>query len=77
MCIRDRLKRSDAQETALKQYISDAHTPGSANYHKWLTPAQFGQQFGPSDQDIATVESWLSSQAVSYTHLDVYKRQAE
>ena len=56
------LKRSDAQETALKQYISDAHTPGSANYHKWLTPAQFGQQFGPSDQDIATVESWLSSQ---------------
>jgi subtilase family serine protease len=55
------LKRSDAQETALQQYISEAHTPGSASYHKWLTPAQFGQQFGPSDQDIATVESWLSS----------------
>ncbi len=56
------LKRSDAQEMALKQYISDLHTAGSPNFHKWLTPDQFGQQFGPSDQDMATVESWLSSQ---------------
>ena len=51
-----------AQETALRQFIADANTPGSPNYHKWLTPAEFGQRFGPSDQDIATVESWLSSQ---------------
>lgn len=55
------LKRSADQETTLKQLVSDLHTPGTANYHKWLTPDQFGQQFGPSDQDIATVESWLSS----------------
>ncbi len=54
------LKRSDAQETALRQRIADMHTPGSANYHKWLTPDQFGQQFGPSDADIATLESWLA-----------------
>ncbi|MGC2301375.1 MAG: protease pro-enzyme activation domain-containing protein, partial [Acidobacteriaceae bacterium] len=55
------LKRSASQETALKQFIADAHNPASANYHKWLTPDQFGQQFGPSDQDIAAVESWLNS----------------
>ncbi|HEX4310944.1 MAG TPA: protease pro-enzyme activation domain-containing protein [Acidobacteriaceae bacterium] len=55
------LKRSPDQEAALQQFISDAHTPGSANYHKWLTPDQFGQKFGPSDQDIATVQSWLAS----------------
>jgi hypothetical protein len=55
------LKRSDAQESALKQYIADLNTSGSPNYHKWLTPDQFGQQFGASDQDIATVESWLSA----------------
>ena len=55
------LKRSDAQETTLKQLISDLHTPGTANYHKWLTPAQFGQQFGPSDTDVATLETWLQS----------------
>ena len=55
------LKRSADQEMGLQQFISDVHTPGSASYHKWLTPDQFGQKFGPSDQDIATVESWLAS----------------
>ncbi|HWZ51039.1 MAG TPA: Ig-like domain repeat protein [Granulicella sp.] len=55
------LKRSDAQESALKQLLSDLHTPGSASYHKWLTPDQFGQQFGPSDADVATLETWLGS----------------
>lgn len=55
------LKRSASQEAALQQLITAMHTPGNANYHKWLTPDAFGKQFGPSDQDIATVESWLSS----------------
>ena len=55
------LRRSAGQEAALKQLIADENTPGSANYHKWLTPAQFGEEFGPSAQDIATVENWLSS----------------
>ena len=54
-------KRSQAQESALKQLISEMHTPGSSSYHKWLTPEQFGEQFGPADQDVATVESWLTS----------------
>ena len=55
------LKRSDSQEAALKQLIDEMHTPGSPNYHKWLTPDQFGAQFGPSDQDIAAVTTWLTT----------------
>ena len=55
------LKRSDAQEAALKQLIDDLHKPGTASYHRWLTPDQFGQQFGPSDSDLATLETWLQS----------------
>jgi len=54
------LHRSNAREMALKQLISDLHTPGTASYHKWLTPDAFGKQFGPSDEDIATVETWLT-----------------
>ncbi|MGD0890666.1 MAG: protease pro-enzyme activation domain-containing protein [Terracidiphilus sp.] len=54
------LKRSASQQAALDQLVSQLHTPGSASYHKWLTPDQFGKQFGPSDQDIATVETWLT-----------------
>jgi trimeric autotransporter adhesin len=55
------LKRSETQEAALQQLINEMHTPGSPSYHQWLTPDQFGAQFGPSDQDIATVTSWLTN----------------
>ncbi|HEX3662228.1 MAG TPA: protease pro-enzyme activation domain-containing protein [Acidobacteriaceae bacterium] len=61
------LQRSAAQEAALRQFIAQAHTPGSPNYHKWLTPQEFGQQFGPSDQDVATVESWLAAKGFAVT----------
>jgi hypothetical protein len=55
-----RLTRSSEQETALRQLLAAQHKTDSASYHKWLTPAQFGTQFGPSDGDIATIETWLS-----------------
>jgi subtilase family serine protease len=61
------LKRSGSQQAALDQLVSQLHTPGHPNYHKWLTPEQFGKQFGPSDQDIATVETWLTGQGFSVT----------
>ena len=34
----------------------------SAQYRKWLTPEQFGAQYGVSDADIQTVSTWLASQ---------------
>ncbi|HEV2274096.1 MAG TPA: protease pro-enzyme activation domain-containing protein, partial [Acidobacteriaceae bacterium] len=55
------LQRSPGQEADLQQLIADMHTPGTANYHKWLTPTQFGNQFGPSDQDIQAIENWVES----------------
>ncbi len=54
------LKRSAGQQASLDQLMGQLHTPGNPNYHKWLTPDRFGNQFGPSDQDIATVETWLT-----------------
>ncbi len=59
------LKRSSAREMALLQFMRDAHTPGHPNYHKWLTPDQFGKLYGPDDRDIATVTAWLESQGFS------------
>jgi Pro-kumamolisin, activation domain/Bacterial Ig-like domain (group 3) len=55
------LKRSGEQELALTKLLDEQQDKSSPNYHKWLTPEQFGQQFGPSDQDILTVTSWLQS----------------
>ncbi|MGH9539307.1 MAG: S53 family peptidase, partial [Terriglobales bacterium] len=55
------LKRSPEQDTALLKLLDDQQDKYSANYHKWLTPEQFGQQFGPADADVQTVTAWLQS----------------
>jgi hypothetical protein len=55
------LKRSPDQETALRKLLDDQQDKASPNYHKWLTPAQYGLQFGPTDSDLATITAWLQS----------------
>jgi len=55
------LRRSPEQERALTNLLDEQQDKSSLNYHKWLTPEEFGQRFGPSDQDIQAVTSWLQS----------------
>jgi subtilase family serine protease len=55
------LQRSSEQESALLRLLEDQQSKASPNYHKWLTPNQFGQQFGPADADIQAVAQWLAS----------------
>jgi subtilase family serine protease len=55
------LHGSDAKAAAAKQYIASLHDPKSPNYHKWLTPEQYGAQFGAADGDVAAVSQWLTS----------------
>lgn len=55
------LQRSPEQETALKTLIDQQQSKSSPNYHQWLTPQQFGQQYGPATADIQTVTNWLTS----------------
>jgi hypothetical protein len=55
------LKRSPEQEHALRTLLDDQQDKGSPNYHKWLTPEQFGRQFGPTDLDLQTITGWLQS----------------
>ena len=56
------LRRSDAQQQALNRLISEQKDPKSANYRKWLTPEQFGAQFGIADADVQAVTSYLAAQ---------------
>jgi len=56
------LQRSSAQEQSLKQLMDAQQTKGSGGYHAWLTPEQFGAQFGPSDSDVQAVTDWLTRQ---------------
>src|SRR5437899_8742684 len=56
------LQRSPDQESTLRQLLDEQQSKSSPSYRAWLTPEQFGQQFGPADADIQTVTQWLSSQ---------------
>jgi hypothetical protein len=63
------LQRGPDQEAALQNLLDDQQNKSSANYHAWLTPAQFGQQFGPSDADIQMVTNWLQSHGFQITNV--------
>ncbi len=55
------LSRSSQQQAALDTYLAQLQDKSSPNYHKWLTPEQFGQLYGPADSDIAALVAWLES----------------
>jgi subtilase family serine protease len=55
------LSRSSEQQAALDSYLAQLQDKFSPNYHKWLTPEQFGQLYGPADSDIAALVAWLES----------------
>jgi subtilase family serine protease len=56
------LQRSAEQEATLRKLLDEQQIKSSPSYHHWLTPEQFGQQFGPADADIQAVTSWLASE---------------
>jgi subtilase family serine protease len=51
----------------LQQLLIDQQTPGSANYQKWLTPAQYAAQFGPTPASIAKVQAALQAGGLQIT----------
>ena len=55
------LKRAPEQETALRTLLDNQQDKSSPSYHQWLTPEQYGQQFGPTDTDLQTLTTWLQS----------------
>lgn len=55
------LQRSPEQESALRTLLDEQQDKSSPNYHRWLTPEDFGRKFGPADQDIQVVTGWLRS----------------
>ena len=56
------LQRGQDQEAALRQLLDQQQVKSSPLFHQWLTPEQFGTQFGPADADIQAVTDWLASQ---------------
>jgi len=71
------LKPSASRQAALVSLIADQHNPKSSRFHQWLTPAQFGENYGVVDADIAAVTAWLKSQGFSVNNVYPNKTQID
>ena len=56
------LQLSVAQKAELDALVRQQFTPGSTQYHHWLTPEGYAERFGLSDQDLSSIQSWLEQQ---------------
>jgi subtilase family serine protease len=59
------LNMAAGQQHELATLLDSQQTKGSPNYHRWLTPEQFGDQYGPAQEDIAKISAWLQRQGFS------------
>ncbi|MES1257535.1 MAG: protease pro-enzyme activation domain-containing protein, partial [Acidobacteriota bacterium] len=49
----------------LDAFLTEQQNPGSPEYHRWLTPEQFGERFGLSAGDTGQIAAWLQSQGLT------------
>ena len=59
-------------QAGLDRLSQEQQDPASAQYHKWLTPDEYAQQFGPSGTDVAQVAQWLTREGFTVTHADAH-----
>lgn len=59
------IQPSAKQQAALQQLLQQQQDPASPNYHKWLTPEQYADRFGLSQNDVDKLTVWLQSQGFS------------
>ncbi len=56
------LAPSAAQAADLERLLEAQRDPGSADYHRWLTPEEFGDRFGLRDADVESIAQWLEGE---------------
>ena len=62
------------QDQQAADLIAALHDSSSPSYHKWLTPAQYGQQFGVGAEDAAKVQQWLQTQGMTVHEISQSRR---
>jgi subtilase family serine protease len=63
------LEPSAAQRAALDAELAAQQTPGSCEYHHWLTPQQFASAYSNSAADVNAVAGWLRTQGLTLAPL--------
>jgi len=59
------LSRSPEQQAAFDTFVASQYDPTSPSFHLWLQPAEVGEKFGPSTDDIATISAWLTGHGLT------------
>ena len=59
------LKRSMQQEADLQTYLQSVQDANSPDYHKFVSPDEFGKRFGVGDNDLQTIQAWLSGNGLT------------
>ena len=54
-------QQTAAQRADLEQLLKAQRDPASPDYHRWLTPEEYGDRFGLSPADLARAKAWLVS----------------
>jgi len=49
------------QRADLERFLEEQRNPSVVDYRNWLTPEQYGERFGLSENDLALISSWLQS----------------
>ena len=49
------------KQAQLDRLLVEQQDPASPNFHRWLTPEEFGERFGPTPEELSTVTDWLES----------------
>lgn len=71
------LKPSAQRTTALQSLIAAQHDPSSGKYHQWITPQEYGTNFGVKDADIQAVAAWLIAQGFKVNSIYPNKTQID
>ena len=58
------LKRPAERQRAFDALLQAQQDPKSPDYHRWLTPEEIGERFGPSQHDVDAVADWLASRSL-------------
>ena len=56
------LKPTGDQAADLEEFLEAQRDPSSSDYHRWLSPEEFGDRFGVSQNDLDQISAWLESQ---------------
>jgi subtilase family serine protease len=54
-------------QEALTNLLSDLYNPASPNFHHYLTPKQFAEQFGPATNDYETLIAFVQAHGLTVT----------